>query len=40
MEKLNLVKITKNSDSTEGRGYEIIIGYVRDNKDKKVLGLV
>ena len=30
METLKLVKITKNSDSTEGRGYEIIIGYVRD----------
>lgn len=30
MEKLNLVKITTDSDSTEGRGYEIVIGYVRD----------
>lgn len=32
METLKLVKITKNSDQTEGRGYDIVIGYVRDMK--------
>jgi hypothetical protein len=31
MEKLNLIKLTYNSDSTEGRGHSITIGYVRND---------
>ena len=32
MEKLDLIKLTYNSDSTEGRGHSITIGYVRDDR--------
>lgn len=32
METINLVQITSNSDTTEGRGYTIVHGYARNNE--------